>query len=774
MLPNATGVHSMNEMSKNLHVVGADLPRTDAVPKTTGSATYTVDVSFPGMLHAKVLRSPHAHARVVSIDASAARGMPGVHAVLTRDDLDGLSPVYGYFIKDQPIVAIDKVRYIGDVVAAVAAQSEQQAVAALEMINVEYELLPAVATVEQAMEDAAPELFEDEPMGIVPDYGMGASGYRRIGRNNCYRFSYKTGDASAAFASCDHVFEDRFVFSRDQHFHLEPFVSVARYEGDTIEVWTSCQNPFPLRKELARVFQHPENLIRVQVPFIGAGYGAKNNCKTEPIAILLSKLSRRPVRFCMTTEENFLTQSQHAAILDVKSGVMADGTFVARSGLILLDSGAYSDASPLVAEKAGYRLPGPYKWEHLDIDCDCILTNTTPAGPYRGFGGTQASWASESQVDIIARALGRDPMDLRLQNLKDLGETYVPGESGLDSDMRAGLNLVADRIGYKKRKRVYGCGMGLSVGFKDAGGVNKPAQARIRVTTNGGIYLQCGTIEIGQGAQTALSQIVAETLNAPLDRVSYPALNTDYTPFDQGTNASSAVVVMAQAVQNAAIEAKNKVLSFAAGQLECSVDDIELKDWTIRKGNEAHPLPLMIMRYYGGTGYEFTGEGFCKAEMDHSAPLETKCVSWEFGWGAAEVEIDTETGLIALKQLVVSGDAGRAINPKICRGQDEGSAVMALTGALFPCMVYDGANLMNGNGLDYRLPLASDLNDGFVSILQEQGHGPGPYGAKSVGEGCMLPVASAIANAVEDAIGVRIRELPLTPERVLAAIDAAN
>ena len=231
---------------------------------------------------------------------------------------------------------------------------------------------------------------------------------------------------------------------------------------------------------------------------------------------------------------------------------------------------------------------------------------------------------------------------------------------------------------------------------------------------------------------------------------------------------------MAQAVQNAAIEAKNKVLSFAAEQLECSVDDIELKDWTIRKGNEAHPLPLMIMRYYGGTGYEFTGEGFCKAEMDHSAPLETKCVSWEFGWGAAEVEVDTETGLIALRQLVVSGDAGRAINPKICRGQDEGSAVMALAGALFPCMVYNGANLMNGNGLDYRLPLASDLNDGFVSILQEQGHGPGPYGAKSVGEGCMLPVASAIANAVEDAIGVRIRELPLTPERVLAAIDAAN
>lgn len=762
----------MNELSPDLRVVGRDLARTDAVPKTTGAATYTVDISFPGMLHAKVLRSPHAHARITAIDATTARGMPGVHAVVTRDDLGGLNPTYGYFIKDQPIVAIDKVRYIGDTVAAVAAETELQAVAALEQITVEYELLPVVATVEEAMADAAPELFEDEPMGIVPDYGQGASGARRIGRNNCYRFSYETGDPGI-FDECDSVFEDRFVFSRDQHFHLEPFVTVARMDGDIIELWTSSQNPFPLRKELARVFQYPENQIRVHVPYVGAGYGAKNNCKTEPIAILLARMSGRPVRFCMTTEENFLTQCQHAAILDVRTGVMADGTFVARTGRILLDSGAYSDASPLVAEKAGYRLPGPYKWRHLNIDCDCILTNTTPAGPYRGFGGTQASWASESQIDIIARALGRDPMDLRMQNVKDLGEAYVPGESGMDSDLRVGLKLVAGRAGYAHRVSGDGRGMGVSIGFKDSGGVNKPAQARVRITTTGGVYLECGTIEIGQGIHTSMSQIVAELLNTRLDRIVYPGLNTDYTPFDQGTNASSAVVVMAQAVQQATLEAKQKVLDFAARELDCSVDEIDLDDWSIRKGNELHPLPPMIMRYYGGTGYEFTGAGFFKPEMDHAAPLESQCVSWEFGWGVAEVEVDRDTGLIHLRQLVVSGDAGRAINPLVCRGQDEGSAVMGLTGVLFPCMVYDGATLMNGNGLDYRVPLATDMPDGFVSILQEQGHGPGPFGAKSLGEGCMLPVASAIANAVEDAIGVRIRELPLTPERILAAIDKA-
>jgi CO/xanthine dehydrogenase Mo-binding subunit len=231
---------------------------------------------------------------------------------------------------------------------------------------------------------------------------------------------------------------------------------------------------------------------------------------------------------------------------------------------------------------------------------------------------------------------------------------------------------------------------------------------------------------------------------------------------------------VAQAVKQATLEAKQKVLDFSAQELDCGVDELELDDWSIRKGNESYSLPPMIMRYYGGTGYEFTGTGFFKPEMDHSAPLETQCVSWEFGWGAAEVEVDRETGLIELKQLIVSGDAGQAINPLICRGQDEGSAVMGLTGVLFPCMIYEGATLINGNGLDYRVPLATDIPEGFVSILQEQGHGPGPYGAKSIGEGCMLPIASAIANAVEDAIGVRIRELPLTPERVLAAIDASS
>jgi CO/xanthine dehydrogenase Mo-binding subunit len=751
--------------------IGAAGARLDADAKVTGRARYTADLALPHMLHAKALRSPHAHARVVSVDARKAAKLPGVAAVLTRDDLKGLNHTYGYFIKDQPIVAVDKVRYIGDLVAAVAAEDEATAAAALSLIEVKYEALPVVAEIAAALAPDAPALFETPAPGVVPAYGTGASGVRDPARNVCYRFAYRFGD-DAAFAAAERVFEDEFRFSRMQHYHLEPFVSVARFDGAQLEVWSSCQNPFPLRKELARIFNHAEQNIRVHVPFIGAGYGAKNNCKTEPIAVLLARKSGRPVRFCLTQEENFLTQSQHAAVLRLKTGVMKDGTFVARRAEILLDAGAYSDASPLVAEKAAYRVKGPYRWRHVNAWADCVMTNTTPAGPFRGFGGTQASWASESQIDMIARRLGLDPVALRKKNLLALGEPFVPGESGMDSDLVEGLDLVCREIGYGRKNLPKGRGIGVAIGFKDSGGVNKPAQAEVKATTGGGLVLNCGTIEIGQGIQTALTRVVAEIMAAPPERVSYAAVDTDHTPFDQGTNASSGIVVMGQAVARAAEDCRRQVLEFAARALKCRADELTLENWTVVKGGERHPLPPLVMREFGGTGFEFVGRGFFKPETDHAAPLEAKCVSWEIGWGAAEVEVDEATGRVSVLKLVVSGDAGRAIQKDVCRGQDEGAAVMALGQSLFETMRYDGAGLANIAAAKYRVPLAADLPPAFVSITQEQGHGPGPFGAKGMGEAGILPVAPAIANAIEDAVGVRLTALPMTPEAVLAALDA--
>lgn len=749
-------------------------PRADAPAKVTGTARYTADVRLPGMLHAKALRSPHAHARVVTIDAARARALPGVRAVLTRDDLDGVAPGYGYFVKDQPVVALDKVRYVGDVVAAVAADTEAIALSALKLIDVEYEVLPAVPDISSSLADDAPELFPDEPLGIVPPYGTGASGSLRPRRNVCYEFRYETGPADV-WASCDHVFTDTFTFSRMNHFHLEPFVTVADVRGEQTEIWSSTQNPFPLRKELARVLGVPESRIRVNVPFVGGGFGAKNNCKTEPIAILLSRLAGRPVRYCLTTEEGFLTMSQHAAVITVKTGVMADGTFVARESEVLLDAGAYSDGSPLVAEKAGYRMPGPYRWKHVKSSASAVMTTTTPAGPFRGFGGPQATWASESQVDMIARRLGMDPYDLRMKNLLGLGEPFVPGESGIDSDMAAGLRLVADSLGYFSRDRVPNRGMGLAVSLKDGGGVNKPATARVKIATSGDVYLSCGTIEIGQGAHTALTQVVADVLGCPRSRVVYAPVNTDITPFDQGTNASSGIAVMGQAVQRAAEDARAKVLEFAASRLDCKPSELVLENWTVRHGCEVTPLAPLIMGAFGGTGFEFSGDGFFKAASSHAAPLETPCVFWENGWAGAEVSVDPDTGKVTVLQLVASGDVGKALNLLTCRGQDEGAAMMGYAQALFEEMRFSPAGeLLNGEALDYRVPLAEDLPARLVSITQEQGHGPGPGGAKGAGEGAMVPVAAAIANAVHDATGARITSLPLTPERVFTALRSVK
>ncbi|WP_428120181.1 xanthine dehydrogenase family protein molybdopterin-binding subunit [Candidatus Poriferisodalis sp.] len=783
------------------------MTRSDAAAKVSGTAPYAVDVAITGMLHAKVLRSPHPHALVTRIDTVEAEQTPGVRAILTRRDLLDTelrerwaggdvqhrpadrplvaSHSYGYFVKDQPILALDRVRYVGDSVVAIAADTELAAARALSRVKVHYKLLPPVADFDAALADNAPEIFPEAPLAMTPVYGQGASGGTRPRPNVCYRFAYETGDP-AAFDCCDHVFVDEFGFDgRQQHLHLEPFVAVARWAGGTsddsrLELWSSCQNPFPVRKEMARLLGIGEHRVRMQVSYLGGGFGAKNGCKTEPIAALLARKAGAPVRYCLTMDEGFLTMRQHNARLRLRTGVMSDGTLVAREAEVLLDAGAYADASPLVAEKAGYRVAGPYRWQHIRTVTDAVLTNTTPAGPFRGFGGPQANFACESQIDMIAERLGIDPVELRRRNLIGLGEAYVPGESAMDSDLAEGLELVADRIGMDQA-RPAGRGRGVAVGFKDSGGVNKPAQARIKVATSGDAWVQCGTVEMGQGAQTALREVAARVLDVPRSRVHWSDLDTDHTPFDQGTNASSSISVMGQAVQKAAEAARLRILQFSATALEVPVERTDFTDGMVLVSPQdgagepdRRPLAPLVMSTYGGTGYEFTGEGFFKAPSDSRAPLESPCVSWEYGWGAAEVSVDADTGVVTVHRLVVSGDAGTVLHDGACRGQDEGAAIMGLGGALFETMRFDGPVLANGRLVDYRVPRSSDLPAEFVSITQEQGHGPGPFGSKGLGEGAMLPVASAIANAIADATGVRVTSMPLTGETFLAALDAAR
>ncbi len=749
----------------------------DGPDKVTGRARFTFDVDLPGMLHAKVLRSPHAHARILSIDARRALALPGVACVLTGADAYQLpDPRYGVFVRDQPVLPWDKVRYVGDMVAAVAAVDEATAYQALALIDVRYEVLPPLMTMDEAEAPGAPLLFDEPAAGMAVPVGAGSSSVKEPRPNVLYEYGFRNGDADAALAASARVFTDRFWFSRINHFHLEPHVNVARVTGDQIELWSCNQDPFVIRTDIARVFGVPASTVRLHASYVGGGFGGKSYCKMEPLTVLLAKKAGQPVRLALSLDESLLTLTKHAGELVLTTGVDADGRLTARKSEIRLDGGAYSDASAMTALKAGYRITGPYRWQAVATRAWIVRTTSVPAGSFRGFGGTQASFASESQIDMIARRLGEDPYDFRRRNLLAVGEPFQPGDSGMDCDLGRGLDDVAERLGYRRRTRhaagTVARGMGMSIGLKDGGGTANHAQAIVKVLASGRAIVHAATVEIGQGATTALPRIAATVLGLPLDHVRYGAIDTDHTPLNNGTHVSCGTTVTGAAVERAARDVRDQVLAFAADRLGCAVEDLTLDNWTVRRGNFAHPLEPMIRAFYGGAGFEFVGRGLMKVPYDAKAPLNARNLFWIPSWAGAEVEVDCETGQVRVLRLVVGADAGRAVNPAACRGQIEGAALQAYGQSLFEEVQYDGAKPANATPLAYRVPLAGDLPARFESFTAEHGLGPGPFAVKGIGESGMLAIASALANAIEDAVGARLTEMPFTPERVLAALDA--
>lgn len=747
-------------------------PRLDGPDKVTGAARYTADFALPRMLHAKVLRSPHAHARIVRIRTERAEALPGVACVITGADAAGLpDPTYGVGIRDQTVLAIGKVRYVGDMVAAVAAVDEATALRALALIDVDYEPLPPLMSMAEALADGAPLLFESPSAGDVLPVGAGARSLKEPAPNVLYEFGYARGDIDAALAAADHVWTDRFVFSRINPYHLEPYVNVARVESGRIELWSCNQDPFILRNDIARIFGVGTHRVRIHSAYVGGGFGGKSYCKMEPLVVLLAQRAGAPVRLALTMDEGLLTLTKHSVVLKLTTGVMADGTLVARRSDIELDGGAYSDASVSTTIKTGYRIPGPYRWRAIATRARAVRTSSVPAGSFRGFGGTQASFASESQIDLIARRLGLDPYELRRKNLLEPGEAYAPGDSAMDSDLRRGLAEVARRIGYHERQSGNGRGMGLSIGLKDGGGTGNQGTALLKVTPAGEVFLHTATVEVGQGAMTALARIAADTLDLPLDKVHYAAVDTDYTPLDTGTHVSFGTTVNGTAVARAAADVRAQLLDFAARRLGCSADELSLEQWGVRRGDDWFALERMLRDEHGPVGTELIGRGTMKIPYERTAPLNSKNLFWMPSWAGAEVEVDRATGAVRVLRLVVGADAGHAVNPTACRGQIEGAAMQAYSQAMFEELRYDGAAPANASALLYRVAATSDLPDRFESFIEEHGLGPGPGGLKGLGEAGMLAVASAIGNAIEDAIGVRVMQIPFVPERVLAAID---
>ncbi|HEY7604413.1 MAG TPA: xanthine dehydrogenase family protein molybdopterin-binding subunit [Gaiellaceae bacterium] len=726
--------------------IGRSHPRRDAREKLRGEARFVGDMVVPRMLHGKVLRSPVAHGRIVSIDSSAAERVPGVVCVLTGADLHDLDPYYGHAIKDRPILAIDKVRFHGEQVAAVAAESVAAAAAAVELIEVEYEELPVVANVADATAlDATLVTDRESKPGLF--HGLGELPPRE--GNVCYRYRIDRGELESVFARADLVVEGEYTFPAVYQYAMETHTVIAQVEGDEITLWATCQHPFLVRAEIADLFGVPVANVRIQVPYLGGGFGSKSYTKMEPLTVALARKAGRPVRIQNRVSESMVTTRRHNMTCRMRTAATADGRLLARDVECLFDTGAYADNGPRVVATAGDAAPGPYRWAAYRVDAACVYTNLAPAGSYRAFGATHLQWIGESQVDEIARRAGLDPLDVRRDNLCVPGEEVRAGGKPLDADLVGDVEKVAARVGWGEEKAPY-VGRGVSVGLL-AAGAHPVSSAICRLEADGRVVVLVSTTEMGQGPRTAFAQIAAEEIAVEPDQVTVRGADTRFSPYDRSTGASRSTTIAGLAVQRAAADVRAQLESIAGGADVGPGDHLEL-----------------MRRHFGFAGGELIGRG-------EVAPVGTGSyaegpVFWEVCVGAAEVEVDPETGIVKVRRTATAADVGRAINPQLVERQDEGATLQGIGNALFEELVYEDGLLLNDTLLDYRVPSFEDLPDEMTCVIVENGDGPGPYGAKGCGEGALAAVPAAIVNALADA-GVPMTELPLTPERVWRRIQ---
>jgi CO/xanthine dehydrogenase Mo-binding subunit len=753
---------------RRLRVVGQPVPRIDAFEKVTGRARYVTDLVLPGMAHARVLRSPHPHARVVRVDVARARAHPGVFAAMAGSDLSWCQPYFGPAFRDRPVLAIGVARYEGEPVAAVAAVDELTATEALDVIDVDYEALPAAMTLEEALRPGAPLVHTGE--ALAGHFADLATLRPERGTNVCHRFSYQRGDAVAALGRAHLVLEDSFRFPRVQHYAMEPNAAVAAWdETGTLTVWAATQNPYSVRVELARMFGVPLARIRIVVPHLGGGFGSKTYAKLEPLAAALARAAGRPVRLAASVAEAFQTVRRCGARVTMRVGLARDGTLLAVDCHADYDVGAYADIGPRVVQKATYTATGPYRVPHVALQARAVYTNTTPGGAFRGFGVPQLAWALESLLDVAAERLGRDPVDLRRQNLLSHGEEFAPGDTPIDGKLEESLGRAAAAIGWTQATAA-DRGRGLAAMLK-ASVAPSVSEAIVRLHADGGVTVLASTVEMGQGARTVLAQIAAEVLAVPVARVSVAPPDTAITPYDQTTSSSRSTVMTGRAVQEAAEDVREQLLRIVAEHLGMAARELALEDGAVVATARRFDYAEVLALRFGMTGGELIGRGVV-APGRSQAPLGGSTPFWEMAAGAAEVSVDEETGAVRVERYVSIADVGRAVNPLILEGQDEGAVAQGLGHTLFEEMAYADGHLINGTLLAYRVPRAEDVPADLACRFVENADGSGPFGAKGAGEGSLIPVSPAVANALARLAGIRLRDLPLLPERVWRALRA--
>ena len=755
---------------KNFKVVGKPLPRLDGPDSVTGRAIYTVDVALPEMLHIKLFRSAVPHAKIRRLDVSRARALNGVAAVLTADDVPAKR--FGFGVQDEQLLAADKVRYVGDVIAAVAAVDETTAEQALDLIECDYAELPAALTLAEALSENAP-LVHEQLSSYRLNTVLARDWHPVFGTNIAHQTSFAKGDIDKGFADADEIFDDTFRSQQVQHCSLEPHAVVAEWNGDRLTVWTSTQKVFLVRSGLADLFDLPEDKIRVIGSKVGAGFGGKNAMRLEPYAAALALKTGKPVRLVNSrAEEFFAAAGSVPAIVRIRTGVKRDGTITARAMEFTWDTGAYAEglAGSNRALKDGV---GPYKIPNIRVSSTLVYTNKLRGCPFRGLGIPEAVWAGESQMDIIAQKLGIDPVALRLKNCLDTGDVTPAGDRANHIALRECLVKVGDELKRWKKRAPAHHGFGVALLHKSPTTSASSSNARVRIDADGQVELFIGATDVGGGTGTSLGQIVAEELSIPLSTVRVIIADTELTPFDHGTYSSRVTPYVGAAVKLAAADARRQIMETAARLWNLPVEAVRFVTGKVSaKGRRALSLAEVLEQ---SRAEEIVGVGASQskrlwAEDVSQQAKESSAPGWPFGAQAVEVAVDRETGVIKLIRVASAHDVGRAINPLAVTGQIEGGIMMGLGYALSESLLFDEGKITNASFADYKIPTARDI-PAATPIIVEKNYDSEPYGAKGVGEMSVFGIAPAVANAIARLTGVRIKDLPMSAEKVLEQLN---
>jgi len=755
-----------------LRVVGKSVPRSDALPKVTGQAIYGADLSAPGMLHGKVYRSPHPHARILSIDTSRARAVPGVGAVLVASDVPAIRN--GVYIDDEPILARDKVRYVGEPVALIAATTPDAADEALHLISVEWALLPVLDDPEAALRPGAVLIHED-----WEHLTTHAELTRR--ENLCGYSRLATGDVDEAFRAADVVVRDRFRGHMVHQGYMEPRAALARIEPNgSITVWSSTQWPFDIRDQLAKLFSRPKEQVRVITTCVGGGFGGKIPLGVEHFATLLAGATGRPVKMITSTAEELTASYPRQGItVEIASGVRKDGTLVGRRARAVLDTGAYAGYGPYFASNVTNQLAGPYRIPALWLEGVAVYTNKTNCGAYRAPTAPKAVFALESHMDRVAQAIDMDPVEFRRRNIYQEGDVAPSGWKLEGVGLGETLEKAARAIGWGEPLPPWR-GKGVACAWWATGGGS--SSVVLTLNRNGTLSLASGNVEMGTGALTAgVVQILAEEMAVEPEDVSLITGDTDATPYDFGAQASRTVFSVGNAVIRAAEDLRRQLLALAGELLDVKPGRLEVSSGAVRVRGEAAAARAASYAALAEAGLSrgtpLIGRGSYIAPAPDYDPsvftthLKPYLASPSFHTHACEVEVDPETGEVRVLRYVVAQDVGFAITPQYVEGQIEGGVVQGLGFALSEEIVMRGGHVLNPNLTDYKMPTILDVPP-ITTILVEHPAPLGPYGAKNVAEPPCIPVAAAVANAVYHAAGVRVTETPITAERVLRAIRA--